>query len=153
MLIVLAKMVINEIPGISDSVRWTMINLGYMAVSFIMFHFIKGTPFDQNSGAYDHLTLWEQIDQGYQYTPAKKYLTSLPIGLYVAAHLPRFLLSTHYSHYNPWLFWLNLGALLLVLFPKLPIVRGMTNAVASLAPAYFPVAKHGSLDAGRDHSI
>lgn len=84
MLIVLAKMVINEIPGISDSIRWTMINLGYMAVSFVMFHLIKGTPFDQNSGAYDHLTLWEQIDQGYQYTPAKKYLTSLPIGLYVA---------------------------------------------------------------------
>lgn len=36
----------------------------------------------------------------------------------------RFLLSTHYSHYNPWLFWLNLSALLIVLFPKLPIVGG-----------------------------
>lgn len=48
-----------------------------------MFHCVQGTPFDQDSGAYDNLTLWEQIDQGYQYTPAKKYLTSLPIGLYV----------------------------------------------------------------------
>lgn len=32
-------------------------------------------------GAYDELTLWEQIDMGAQYTPAKKWLTSVPIGL------------------------------------------------------------------------
>lgn len=32
-------------------------------------------------GAYDELTLWEQIDSGAQYTPAKKWLTSMPIGL------------------------------------------------------------------------
>lgn len=32
-------------------------------------------------GAYDELTLWEQIDQGAQYTPAKKWLTSVPIAL------------------------------------------------------------------------
>jgi hypothetical protein len=32
-------------------------------------------------GAYDELTLWEQIDSGAQYTPAKKWLTSVPIGL------------------------------------------------------------------------
>jgi hypothetical protein len=33
------------------------------------------------AGEYDELTLWEQIDSGAQYTPAKKYLTSVPIGL------------------------------------------------------------------------
>jgi len=33
------------------------------------------------SGAFDELTLWEQIDSGAQYTPAKKWLTSVPIGL------------------------------------------------------------------------
>ena len=48
-----------------------------------MFHSVQGTPFEFDSGAYDNLTLWEQIDHGYQYTPSKKYLTSLPIGLYV----------------------------------------------------------------------
>lgn len=31
-LVVLAKLIINEIPGISDSIKWTMINLGYMVV-------------------------------------------------------------------------------------------------------------------------
>ena len=49
-----------------------------------MFHWIKGIPFDFNSGAYDGLTLWEQIDNGAQFTPAKKYLTALPIGLYAS---------------------------------------------------------------------
>lgn len=92
-LVVLAKLIINEIPGISDSIKWTIINLGYMMVrythsrqvSYVIFHYVKGAPLDLNSGAYDELTLWEQIDQGFQYTPAKKYLTSLPIALYVCA--------------------------------------------------------------------
>lgn len=35
------------------------------------------------NGAYDEYTLWEQIDAGAHYTPAKKWLTSVPIGLYV----------------------------------------------------------------------
>ena len=114
-LIVLAKLIINEVPGISDAMKWTIVNMGYMLVSYCIFHYVKGAPLDLNSGAYDELTLWEQIHQGYQYTPAKKYLTSLPIAM--------FLLSTHYSHYNPWLFSLNLAGLLLVLFPKLPILH------------------------------
>lgn len=52
--------------------------------SFIMFHHVTGLPFESTmttSGAYDDLTLWEQIDSGAQYTPAKKWLTSVPIGL------------------------------------------------------------------------
>ncbi|CAG8629714.1 16225_t:CDS:2, partial [Cetraspora pellucida] len=55
--------------------------------SFVMFHWVKGVPFDFNSGAYDGLTLWEQIDNGAQFTPAKKYLTAVPIGLYVGRRI------------------------------------------------------------------
>ena len=53
-----------------------------------MFHYVTGVPFDpdQNGGAYDDLTLWEQIDGGAQYTPAKKWLFCTPIALYVASH-------------------------------------------------------------------
>lgn len=64
---------------------------------------------------YDRLTMWEQIDNGAQYTPAKKWLTSLPIIL--------FLLSTHYTRYtrHPALFSLNIVSLVgLALIPKLP---------------------------------
>ena len=48
-----------------------------------MFHFVEGVPFESNSGVWDRLTMWEQIDGGEQYTPAKKWLTSLPICLWV----------------------------------------------------------------------
>ena len=85
-LIVLAKMIVNEIPGVSNALKWTIVNVGYMLVTYILFHWAKGTPFENNSGAYDDLTLWEQIDEGAQYTPAKKYLTSVPIALYVATN-------------------------------------------------------------------
>lgn len=116
-------------------------------MSYVIFHYVTGVPFDMtnNSGVYDNLTLWEQIDSGAQYTPAKKWLTTLPIVLYVSLSLslfapgtteasPRalterarsdhsFLVSTHYTRYDshPALFTLNLCALLFVgLAPKLP---------------------------------
>ena len=44
----------------------------------------------------------------------------------------RFLASTHYTHYDPWLFAVNLTALILVLIPKLPVVR-LSRAAFELA--------------------
>ena len=80
-----------------------------------MFHWVRGVPFEFNSGAYDNLNMWEQIDNGAQYTPAKKFLLSVPIIL--------FLLSTHYTHYDLTYFTINFLAVLGVVIPKLPGVR------------------------------
>lgn len=58
----------------------------FVKVSYLIFHQMTGLPFENTmatGGAYDDLTLWEQIDNGAQYTPAKKWLTSVPIGLCV----------------------------------------------------------------------
>jgi len=105
-----------------------------------MFHWVTGIPFgsELHGGAYDDLTLWEQIDGGAQNTPSKKWLFSVPVvlcvfyphpvppcGIYTHAtsNPNRFLLSTHYTNYNPWLFAINLSALIFTLVPKLPIVR------------------------------
>ncbi|GAA5922990.1 ORMDL family protein [Sporobolomyces koalae] len=117
-LIALGIVLLETVPGITQDVTWTTANLGYLFVTYILFHYVTGVPFDltNNSGVYDDLTLWEQIDCGAQYTPAKKWLTTLPIVL--------FLVSTHYTRYDshPWLFTLNLVALVLVgLAPKLPV--------------------------------
>lgn len=113
-LIFTGKIVIDTIPGMRQEVSWTLVNLLYLSLSYLMFHYVTGIPFqsDLHSGAYDDLTLWEQIDEGAHYTPAKKWLFSVPIGLFLA--------STHYTNYNPWLFAINLTALLFVLLPKLP---------------------------------
>ncbi len=51
-------------------------------VTFVMFHFVVGVPFDLNQNEFDGLTLWEQIDSGAHFTPTKKFLTSVPIVLY-----------------------------------------------------------------------
>lgn len=83
--------------------------------SFLMFHWVRGVPFEFNAGAYDNLNMWEQIDNGAQYTPAKKFLLSVPIVL--------FLLSTHYTHYDLTYFTINFLAVLGVVIPKLPYVR------------------------------
>ena len=79
-----------------------------------MFHWVRGVPFEFNAGAYDNLNLWEQIDNGDQYTPTKKFLLSVPIVL--------FLLSTHYTHYDLTYFTINVLAVLGVVIPKLPSV-------------------------------
>lgn len=79
-----------------------------------MFHWVRGVPFEFNAGAYDNLNMWEQIDNGDQYTPAKKFLLSVPIVL--------FLLSTHYTHYDFAYFTINFLAVLGVVIPKLPSV-------------------------------
>ena len=57
-------------------------------------------------GAYDDLTLWEQIDAGAQYTPAKKWLTSVPIGLCVIGRrnlgaVTSSLTLFQFSHFDP----------------------------------------------------
>ncbi|OCH95902.1 Orm1 type endoplasmic reticulum protein [Obba rivulosa] len=113
-LIFAGKIVIDTIPGMRQELSWTIVNLLYLSLSYLMFHWVTGIPFhsDLHGGVYDDLTLWEQIDQGAHYTPAKKWLFVVPIALFLA--------STHYTHYNPWLFAVNITALIFVLIPKLP---------------------------------
>lgn len=101
----------------------------YMFGSYIMFHYVRGVPFEFNSGAFDNLNMWEQIDNGAQYTPTKKFLLSVPIVL--------FLLSTHYTHYDLAYFIINFLAVLAVVIPKLPFVGRRVY----LIPILLPLAK------------
>ena len=123
MLIIALKILFDIIPGVTQEVSWTLTNITYMAVTYLMFHWVRGVPFEFNAGAYDNLNLWEQIDNGDQYTPAKKFLLTVPIVL--------FLLSTHYTHYDLAYFSINFLALMAVVIPKLPWVsqeeRGMSS--------------------------
>lgn len=113
-LIACLKIFYDVIPGVSQETSWTLTNITYMVGSYIMFHYVRGVPFEFNSGAFDNLNMWEQIDNGAQYTPTKKFLLSVPIVL--------FLLSTHYTHYDLAYFIINFLAVLAVIIPKLPFV-------------------------------
>ncbi|KAF2435869.1 ORMDL-domain-containing protein [Tothia fuscella] len=120
------KILYDIIPGISQETSWTLTNLTYVAGSYLMFHWVRGIPFDFNSGAYDNLNMWEQIDDGDQYTPTKKYLLSVPIVL--------FLVSTHYTHYDLSTFCINLAATVAVTIPKLPALHRLRTRFLSGAP-------------------
>jgi hypothetical protein len=137
-LIALGKIMVDTIPGMTQQISWTLVHLFYLAFSYLMFHWVTGIPFenDLHGGAYDDLTLWEQIDDGAQYTPAKKWLFSVPVVLFLA--------STHYTNYNPWLFAVNLSALIFVLIPKLPQlhrqrVRFMPDDPSGVATPITPI--------------
>jgi len=121
-----------------------------------MFHWVTGIPFDNelHGGAYDDLTLWEQIDDGAQYTPAKKWLFTAPILLFVPSlvkplvpltvRFTSFLASTHYTNYNPWLFAINFTALIvLAIIPKLPQVRPLFHC--HLISYHFPLRPSHSI--------
>src|ERR1700712_3920541 len=124
-LIAALKILFDIIPGVSQETSWTLTNISYMFGSFLMFHWVGGVPFEFNSGAYDNLNMWEQIDNGDQYTPAKKFLLSVPIVL--------FLLSTHYTHYDFTYFTINFFAVLGVIIPKLPSVSSVVQKVPSIS--------------------
>lgn len=113
-LIVALKILFTIIPGIERDTSWTLTNLTYMFGSYLMFHWVRGIPFEFNAGAYDNLNMWEQMDNGDQFTPTKKFLLSVPICLFLA--------STHYTHYDLTYFTINTLALLGVIIPKLPVV-------------------------------
>ncbi|KAJ3150304.1 hypothetical protein HDU86_006695 [Geranomyces michiganensis] len=115
LMMVLIRLGAAIVPGISSEASWTLTNLVYNTSTFLMFHWVTGIPFDLNQNEYEGLTLWEQFDNGEQFTPTKKYLTALPIGL--------FLLSTHYTHYDLTTFAINLASLLVVLIAKLPAMH------------------------------
>ena len=112
--ILLLKIIYDIVPSISQEISWTLVNTTYMFATYLMFHYVRGIPFEFNAGAYDNLNMWEQIDNEDQYTPAKKFLLAVPICL--------FLVSTHYTRYDLVLFVVNLLATAAVVVPKLPAV-------------------------------
>ncbi|KAJ5769977.1 uncharacterized protein N7511_002028 [Penicillium nucicola] len=120
------KIFYDIIPGVSQETSWTLTNISYMFGSFLMFHWVRGIPFEFNAGAYDNLNMWEQIDNGDQYTPAKKFLLSVPVVL--------FLISTHYTHYDMTYFTINFLATLGVVIPKLPFWHRLRIGLFSEIP-------------------
>jgi len=118
------KVVYDVLPGMTQETSWTLTNISYMLGSYIMFHWVRGVPFEFNAGAYDNLNMWEQIDNGDQYTPAKKFLLSVPVVL--------FLISTHYTHYDLMYFMINFLATLAVVIPKLPAVSILFSSICNV---------------------
>ncbi|KAL6982127.1 hypothetical protein U1Q18_023743 [Sarracenia purpurea var. burkii] len=101
-------------PGMA----WTIVSLAHFVVTYRLFHWKKGTPFADDQGIYNGLTWWEQIENGMQLTRNRKFLTVVPVLLY--------LISLHTTDYrNPMLFFNTLAVIVLVVakFPNMHKVR------------------------------
>jgi len=97
---------------------WTVVNLVHFAVTYRFFHWKKGTPFAEDQGDYGKLTWWEQVDDGRQLTRNRKFLTVVPVVLY--------LIASHTTDYkNPTLFLNTIAVCWLVIakFPNMHKVR------------------------------
>ncbi|GJP42548.1 hypothetical protein CLOM_g2101 [Closterium sp. NIES-68] len=69
------------------------VNIIHFVVTFYLFHWKKGSPFAEDQGLYDRLTWWEQIDGRRQLTPNRKFLTLVPVLLY--------LITSFYMRHEP----------------------------------------------------
>jgi len=100
---------------VDAGLAWTYTHLAHSAVTFYFFHLSKGSPFPEDQGKYDNLTFWEQLDDGLQYSSNRKFLTVVPVVLFIlASH------STDYAH-QPLL--LNLLAVCILVVAKLPVMH------------------------------
>ncbi|KAK4752238.1 hypothetical protein SAY87_021036 [Trapa incisa] len=113
-----AWILILSIVGCSPGMAWTLVNLSHFLVTYHFFHWKKGTPFSDDQGIYNRLTWWEQIDNGKQLTRNRKFLTVVPLVL--------FLIASHTTDYkNPMLIFNTLAVIVLVVakFPNMHKVR------------------------------
>lgn len=64
---------------------WTAILQCHAIITFILFHWIKGAPEggDDLNERVGLLTFWEQIDEGYFGTPTRRFLSGVPIVLFL----------------------------------------------------------------------
>ncbi|KAL3647018.1 hypothetical protein CASFOL_007986 [Castilleja foliolosa] len=111
-------LMVLSVFGCSSGTAWTIVNLSHFIVTYHCFHWKKGTPFSDDQGIYNRLTWWEQIDNGKQLTPNRKFLTVVPVVLYlIAAH------TTDYQY--PMLIFNTLAVFVLVVakFPHMHKVR------------------------------
>jgi hypothetical protein len=59
----------------------TIVNIAHGILTYVSFHYRTGTNLGgaDDTGMYDHMTFWQQLDGGYSWTPNKKVLTMVPI--------------------------------------------------------------------------
>ena len=109
----LVRIVLVETHMITQAQGWTLVHATHGVISFVVMHYVTGTPGElQDQGEYQNLTWWEQLDDGLEWTTARKALMTIPIVL--------FLVTSHLTGYEINHLIINLAVLILVLVPKMP---------------------------------
>uniref|UniRef100_A0A0D9WYG1 ORM1-like protein 3 n=1 Tax=Leersia perrieri TaxID=77586 RepID=A0A0D9WYG1_9ORYZ len=113
LLLFFAWLLVLSVSACSPGIAWTVVNLAHFAITYHFFHWKKGTPFAaDDQGIYNRLTWWEQIDNGQQLTRNRKFLTVVPVVLY--------LIASHLTDYKQPMLFFNTIAVLVLVVAKLP---------------------------------
>ncbi|RMZ92864.1 ORM1 1 [Brachionus plicatilis] len=111
-------LILLSLPFLSTAVAWTLTNVLHNVAAFYLLHIVKGAPWEtSDQGKARSYTYWEQIDDGVQFTATRKFLTTVPIVL--------FLMASFYTKYDPTHFFINVSTLIVVLIAKLPQLHGV----------------------------
>ncbi|KAI6706986.1 hypothetical protein NL676_009948 [Syzygium grande] len=121
LIVFISWLIVLSLFSCSPGMAWTIVNLSHFLVTYHFFHWKKGTPFSDDQGIYNALTWWEQIDNGKQLTRNRKFLTVVPVVLY--------LIASHTTDYkNPMLF-LNTLAVFVLVVAKFPNMHKVDELV------------------------
>lgn len=108
--------------------EWSAVCLIHLVLTFLTFHWNKGTGMGMCSPGngvgmaglfrdYDELTFWEQLEDGKQYTATRKFFTLVPLFMCLAACWE--------ADWAPRPIWFNVFVLAFTLIPKLPVMHGI----------------------------
>ncbi|CAL9165080.1 hypothetical protein C4D60_Mb09t00850 [Musa balbisiana] len=118
LILLLSWLLVLSVFGCTPGMAWTLVNLFHFAVTYYFFHWKKGTPFAEDQGIYNNLTWWEQMENGKQLTRNRKFLTVVPVVLYlIASH------TTDYQHPMLFLNTIAVAILEVAKFPNMHKVR------------------------------
>jgi len=110
--IVVVWFVCHSSQAFDNEECWTITNVIHGIISFAILHWVKGSPDEATQGAYDHLTLYEQIEFGQPWTATKKFLMLVPsILTYLACYTAKF---------KPYPIIVNCGIFLIMIIAKIP---------------------------------
>mmetsp|Transcript_20114 Transcript_20114/g.56551 ORF Transcript_20114/g.56551 Transcript_20114/m.56551 type:complete len:171 (+) Transcript_20114:87-599(+) len=105
----------------TTAVSWILVHNAHNIITFVLFHWVKGVPFSdiyKVQGKYDKLTLWEQLDNGVQYSSTRKFFTAELIILYL------FVLHLSIENgYGVLVFIVNTATFLPCMIGKLPFMN------------------------------
>lgn len=101
--------------GLSSRVSWSVVNWVHGVISFVLFHWIKGSPFVEDHGANSTLTFWEQIDTQAEFSTACNFLIIFPLAIA--------LITMDACEWELALVWINLIPPVVLGIAKLPFMH------------------------------
>jgi hypothetical protein len=105
-------MVLKMSKIFEDKDCWTVTNMIHGVTTFLIFHWVKGCPDESTQGAYNGLTLYEQMDAGTPWTITKKFFMLVPTVIT--------LLACAAASYEPVYVVVNLSVFLILIIAKIP---------------------------------